>query len=79
MMHQVLGQASELTDFDSIKKKLVASWYTMDFQHGVHFDLTISTSDTFTSATVASLLNAGVTVRKVSGQRRRRLRLRRRA
>jgi hypothetical protein len=67
MMHSVMGQASELTDFDSIKKKLVASWYTMNFQHGVHFDLTISTGDTFTAATVSSLLNAAVSYRKVSG------------
>ena len=67
MMHSVMGQASELTDFDTISKKLVASWYTMDFQHGVHFDLTISTGDTFTAATVSSLLNAAISYRKVSG------------
>ncbi len=67
MMHSVMGQASDLTDFETIQKKLVASWYTMYFQHGVHFDLTISTSDTFTSATVSSLLNAAISYRKVSG------------
>jgi hypothetical protein len=67
MMHQVLGQASGLTDFDTVKKRLQASWYTMNFQHGVHFDLTISTGDTFTAATISSLLNAAVQVRKVSG------------
>ena len=28
------------------KKRLLASWYSMNFQHGVKFDLTISTGDT---------------------------------
>ena len=39
----------------------------MDFQHGVKFDLTISTGDSFTAATVSSLLTAAVMVRKMSG------------
>ncbi len=39
----------------------------MDFQHGVRFDLTISTGDAFAAATVSSLLNAAVVVRKMSG------------
>ena len=29
-----------------MQKRLQASWYSMDFQHGVKFDLTISTGDT---------------------------------
>ena len=36
----------------------------MDFQHGVKFDLTISTGDSFAAATVSSLLNAAVIYRK---------------
>lgn len=67
MMRQVLGEAGSLADYDSVRKRLQASWYTMDFQHGVHFDLTIQTGDTFTAATVSSLLNAAVTLRKLSG------------
>ena len=39
----------------------------MDFQHGVKFDLTIATGDTFAAATVSSLLNAAVLYRKMSG------------
>jgi hypothetical protein len=39
----------------------------MDFQHGVKFDLTISTGDSFAAATISSLLTAAVLVRKVSG------------
>jgi hypothetical protein len=66
MMHTILGQASGLTDFETVKKHLLASWYTMNFQHGVHFDLTLSTGDTFTAATISSLLNGAVTLRKMS-------------
>ncbi len=43
------------------------SWYAMDFQHGVRFDLTLSTGDAFTAATVSSLMTAAIMVRKMSG------------
>jgi hypothetical protein len=67
MMKQVLGEAGSLTDFETVRKRLQASWYSMNFQHGVKFDLTISTGDTMAAATIASLLNAAVVVRKMSG------------
>ncbi|MGA2535897.1 MAG: hypothetical protein ABSF53_07780 [Terracidiphilus sp.] len=69
MLKQVLGEAGagSVTDFDTVRKRLQASWYGMDFQHGVKFDLTISTGDTFAAATISSLLTAAVMVRKVSG------------
>ena len=69
MMKQVLGEAGagSVTDFDTVRKRLQASWYGMDFQHGVKFDLTISTGDTFAAATISSLLTAAVMVRKMSG------------
>ncbi len=67
MMKQVLGEAGSVADFESVRKKLLVSWYSMDFQHGVKFDLTISTGDAFAAATVSSLLNAAVLYRKVSG------------
>jgi hypothetical protein len=66
MMKQVLGEAGSVADFDSVQKRLQASWYSMNFQHGVKFDLTISTGDTFTAATITSLLSAAVTLRKMS-------------
>jgi hypothetical protein len=55
-----------VADFDTVRKHLQGSWYSMDFQHGVRFDLTISTGDSFTAATVSSLLSAAVLVRKMS-------------
>jgi hypothetical protein len=67
MMKQVLGEAGSLTDFDTVQKRLQSSWYGMDFQHGVKFDLTISTGDSFAAATISSLLTAAVMVRKMSG------------
>lgn len=67
MMKQVLGEAGSVADYESVRKRLLVSWYGMDFQHGVNFDLTIVTGDAFAAATVSSLLNAAVLYRKVSG------------
>jgi hypothetical protein len=67
MMKQILGEAGSAGDFDSVKKHLESSWYGMNFQHGVKFDLTIATGDSFASATLSSLLSAGLTLRKTSG------------
>jgi len=67
MMRQVLGEAGSVTDFETVRKRLLASWYGMDFQHGVKFDLTIATGDSFAAATMSSLLTAAVMLRKMSG------------
>ena len=67
MMRQVLGEAGSVTDYESVRKRLQASWYSMNFQHGVKFDLTISTGDSFTAATVSALMSAALMVRKMSG------------
>jgi len=67
MMKQVLGEAGSVADFDSVKKRMVASWYSMNFQHGVKFDLSVVTGDNFSAATVSSLLNAAVLYKKMSG------------
>jgi hypothetical protein len=67
MMKQVLGQAGSVADFDTVKKHMVASYYTMNFQHGVKFDLSVVTGDSFAAATVSSLLNAAVLYQKMSG------------
>jgi hypothetical protein len=67
MMRQVLGEAGSVADFDAVKKRMVASWYSMNFQHGVNFDLSVVTGDNFAAATVSSLLNAAVLYKKMSG------------
>ena len=66
MMKQLLGEAGSVTDFDSVKQRLDASWYSMDFTHGVKFDLTIATGDSFAAATISSLLSAAVMLRKMT-------------
>jgi len=67
MMKQVLGQAGPLADFETVQKHLLTSWYSMDFRHGVKFDLTLATGDSFAAATMSSLLNAAIVYRKMSG------------
>jgi len=67
MMKQVLGEAGTVTDFDTVKKRLVGSSYTMNFQHGVKFDMSVVTGDNFAAATISSLLNAAVLYKKMSG------------
>lgn len=67
MMRQLLGEAGSVTDFDTVRSRLQSSWYSMNFQHGVRFDLTIQTGDSFTAATVSSLLTAAVMLKKMSG------------
>jgi hypothetical protein len=67
MMKQVLGEAGSVADYESVRKRLESSWYGMNFQHGVKFDLTISTGDSFAAATVSSLLSAAVIYKKMSG------------
>jgi hypothetical protein len=67
MMRQALGEAGSMADFDTVKKRMVASYYSMNFQHGVHFDMSVVTGDNFAAATVSSLLNAAVLYKKMSG------------
>ena len=49
-----------------IKRRLLASDYTMNFENGVAFDLNVKTSDNMTAASLASLLKAGVLYRKIN-------------
>jgi hypothetical protein len=66
MMRSALGQAASIGDYDVVKKRLLASDYTMNFSNGVSFDLNVKTSDTMSAATMATLLKAGVLYRKMN-------------
>lgn len=66
MMKQLLGQAGSVADYESIRKRLLVSWYGMNFEHGVSFDMTLVTGDAFAAATVSSLLNAAVVYKKLT-------------
>lgn len=67
MMRGLLGQAAQLADYEQIKKRILGSFYTMNFQNGVKFSLQVQTPDTFTAATLSSLLNAAAMYEKMSG------------
>ncbi|HZP62269.1 MAG TPA: hypothetical protein VFB28_02550 [Terriglobales bacterium] len=66
MLLSALGDAGKLADFDMIKKRVVGSRYTMNFNSGVNFDLDVITSDSVTAATLSSLVKAGVIYRKMT-------------
>ncbi len=66
MMRSALGDASKLADYDTVKKRLLGSRYTMDFANGVNFNLDVVTSDTFTAATMSSLIQAGMQIKKMN-------------
>jgi hypothetical protein len=66
MLRSALGDASKLADYDTIKKRLLGSRYTMNFSNGVDFDLAVVTSDSMTASTLSSLLKAGVLYKKLN-------------
>jgi len=66
MMRAALGDASKIADYETLKKRLLGSRYTMNFTSGVNFDLTVVTSDTVTAATLSSLVKAGILYKKMS-------------
>jgi hypothetical protein len=67
MMRSALGQAGALTDFDAVKKRLLASDYIMNFTKGVTFDVAVKTSDNLTAASLSGLMKAGILYKKMSG------------
>jgi hypothetical protein len=66
MLRSALGDASKLADYDTIKRRLLGSRYTMNFSNGVNFDLDVVTSDSTTAATLSTLVKAGVLYRKMT-------------
>ena len=67
MMKSVLGEASQLADFETVRNRMKSSRYTMDFNNGVKFDLAVVMSDTLTAATVATLMKGVAIMRKTQG------------
>lgn len=66
MLQGAMGTASNLPEFDDLKKRLTGSRYTVDFDHGIDFNLNVVTSDTVTAATLASVLKAGMLFKKMN-------------
>jgi len=67
MMKGVLGDASQLADYDTVKSRFKSARYTMDFQNGVKFDMAVVMSDSITAATAATLMKGVALMRKSSG------------
>jgi len=67
MMRSVLGDASQLADYDTVRNRMKSSRYTMDFQNGVKFDMAVVMGDTMTAATCATLLKGVSLMKKTQG------------
>jgi len=66
MMRSALGDAAQVADYETVKKRLLASRYTMNFQNGVNFDLAVLTSDSMTAATLSTLLKGAMLYKKMN-------------
>lgn len=66
MMYSALGDASKIADYESLKKRILASRYTMNFQSGVNFDLSVVTADSMTAATLSTIVKAGMLYKKLN-------------
>jgi len=67
MMKSVLGQASQLADYDTVKNRMTSARYTMDFSNGVKFNMTVVMSDSTTAAMAATLMKGVEMMKKSSG------------
>ncbi len=67
MMKSVLGDASQLADYDTVKNRMKSARYTMDFSNGVKFNMSVVMSDTITAATASTLMKGVSMMRKASG------------
>jgi hypothetical protein len=66
MMFSALGDAAKVADYESLKKRILASRYTMSFESGVDFDLSVLTADSMTAATLSTVVKAGMLYKKLS-------------
>ena len=66
MLRSALGDAAKLADYETVKKRVLASSYIMNFADGIKFDLSVLTSDSITAGTLSSLLKAGILYRKMT-------------
>jgi hypothetical protein len=64
MMRSALGDAAKIADYETVKKRVLGSYYTMDFSSGVNFDLTVVTSDSITAGTLSIMMKAVIMYKK---------------
>jgi hypothetical protein len=66
VVRAALGQAAGIADYENLKQRVLGSRYTMNFQSGVNFDLTVVTSDSGTAAMFSSFMKAGIMLKKTT-------------
>lgn len=66
MLRNSLGKASELADFDAIRNRILGTHYTADLAKNLRLNMSLITSDSVTAATLASLLKAGIVLKKLN-------------
>ncbi len=66
VMFSAIGDASKVGDYDSIKKRILASRYTMNFQSGVNFDFNVLTADSMTAATLSTVVKGVMLYKKLN-------------
>jgi hypothetical protein len=67
MMRNVLGTASQLGDYDTVKDRMKGSRYSMDFSNGVKFNMSVNMSDTMTAGICETLLKGLQLLKKQQG------------
>jgi len=67
MMKSVLGDASQLADYDTVKNRMKSARYTLDFANGVKFNMAVVMSDSMTAATAATLMKGVMIMKKTGG------------
>jgi hypothetical protein len=66
MVRSALGDAAKIADYETVKKRVLGSYYTLDFSSGVNFDLTVVTSDSVTAGTLSMVMKAAILYKKSS-------------
>jgi hypothetical protein len=66
MMFSVMGDAARMADYESLKKHILASRYTMNFATGVNFELNVVTADSMTAATLSTVVKGVMLYKKLN-------------
>ncbi|MBZ5657830.1 MAG: hypothetical protein LAO56_21420 [Acidobacteriia bacterium] len=66
MMRSAMGDAAKVADYETIKKRILASRYTMNFQSGVSLDLNVLTADSMTAATLSTIVKGVMLYKKMN-------------
>ncbi len=66
VMFSAIGDASKVGDYDTIKKRILASRYTMNFQSGVNLDFNVLTADSMTAATLSTVVKGVMLYKKLN-------------